>query len=107
MVQIFKDGHLFADLFNKQLVCRLAKRVMLLLHLSDLLWSYVEIRNGQLFHGILIVSLLNEIDRAICSFANELDDLEASDELFGIIFNQHEVAHFFKVHVNLIQAFDR
>jgi hypothetical protein len=53
---------------------------MVRLQLQQLIWSYIKAGDGQLFHGILIVSLLHQVDRSKSSFTNQVDDLEAAYE---------------------------
>ena len=53
---------------------------MVRLQLQQLIWSYIKAGDGQLFHCILIVTLLHQIDRPKRSFTNQVDDLEPAYE---------------------------
>jgi hypothetical protein len=79
---------------------------MVRLQLYELIWSYIKVRDRQLFHSILIISLLHQIHRTISSFSNQIDDLKATDEFLGVISNIHKLAHPFEVQCDLIQTFD-
>lgn len=80
---------------------------MLLLHLPNLLWGNVEIRDRELFHSILVVAFLHQVNRAVSSFAYQLDDLETPYEFLRVVFEVQKFAHFFEILLNLIQSFDR
>ena len=79
---------------------------MVRLQLQQLIWSYIEAGDGQLFHCILIVTLLHQVDRPKSSFTNQVDDLEPAYEFLWIISNVHKLAHSFEVQGDVVQTFD-
>ena len=102
MIEVFQDRNFFTYLFNEKLIGWLTKSIMLLLHQTDLLRRDIEVWDGELFHSVLIVTLLHKIDWAIRSFSDKLDHLESSDELFGVILDKEEISHFLKVNLYLV-----
>ena len=80
VVQLFEDRYFFADLFNDHIIRRFfsirisTHRFIITL---ELLRCHVKVRQRDLFHSILILAFLHQVDRPVCTLADQVEHFES------------------------------